>query len=243
MRSCKQLGMGLVVIALCGLACQTEEQEAGEMKGFGDPPEVQEKRDAGEAAKRAMAKRIGGCVKDVFYNREDTLSDGEDGTMPNHMNIPADLSLSHTVELNSTSGYTGIRGRGWIDEADDQFDKIKTDVETCECLRTHKMTVGVNEMGQVRVGLGNFSANAPSDRWTVEGGDAKQTIEIKRMPDFDGQKTPSYHYCRLKITVIPSDKKKPISEELELGGGERHDGVEALASPRPQGAGSAGSGG
>lgn len=35
------------------------------------------------------------------------------------------------------------------------------------------------------------------------------------MPDFEGQEPPTYHYCRLKITVIPRDKNKPISEELD----------------------------
>ena len=92
------------------------------------------------------------------------------------------------------------------------------------------------------VGLGNFSAQAPSDRWTVEGKiagddelqDKQPTIKIKRLPDFGDQEPPTYRYCRLKITVIPSNKNYPITEELELGSGEGHNEVEALTTPRPQ---------
>ena len=248
----------LAISALCvaGIACQLEEPGGGEVKAsFGDSGAV-------------IEKEISECVKEVFFSEEKTLSDGKTnrlarGGSDDGSRDYADGSREYTFDINNKIAIPGI---DWSDDIpgdeDDRFSEIKTDADTCECLQRHGMTIGTNILGQVRVGLGEFSKQAPSDRWTVEGtvkntngekiymgmirgtgeklyaSALRPTIEITRVPDLDGQDNPTYEYCRLKITVIPSEKAYPITEELELGGGKMHNEVTALVWPRVQYTGS-----
>ena len=159
-----------------------------------------------EKTAKDMKKHMSNCVGDVFLS-ENTLSGGNDGPINNKL----------------FKNDRGVR---------EYIGQVRLRLGAVEVKNLKERPSGQERPRQGPVEVKNLKER-PSGQG-VERAQDSETAHQERLKrgDFSDQ-APTYHYCRLKITVIPSDSNpNPSTEEFGTGGEGPYE-VKALPTLRP----------
>ena len=174
----------VVMAAMLLFACQISEK-AGEVKSSGDEFD-----------------KFQNCIEAITQNQEDTLRETHDDpscelTESNCINDANIGKAKLNYQRRSLGDSDAVQMSVMNSEMTGIYQRFAfSDIKACKCMKDNNMTIGFRDnTGEVRVGLGKFSAS--SDRYTLEG---VKDVHIQLLPDSEEVKPHTYHYCRLKIT-------------------------------------------
>ena len=175
-------------------SCQVSEDTAG-VKGFGDSSSK-----ASSEFGKGYYQDIKTCITAITQNQDDTLRE-------THNDPSCELTEANNInwcsQVNAGLKYVWGRGAMLLDITNKESGGVYqgfafSNLKACECMQDDSMTIGLAGItGNVRVGLGEYAKNAPSDRYTLEG---VNTVHVQLLPDHKDVKPHTYDYCRLKIT-------------------------------------------
>lgn len=226
----KTLIATLACVALAG--CMVGEEEQGGVKGLSGGKKTTNLSEA------EFEKKASDCVNNIFWNMD---SNDQKARNVDECKLMDGSNCMPVVSGGGLDYYTNFKGNSFLvkgakwrksdgSTVSDKFERVDIDMDACDCLMEHNITIGINDDHQAVVGLPWFQRRGKLprdiDRFTFEETDENTRIVVRNIGT-DG-------YCKLKITAIPKDKDTPITEEVTLGGGDAHDEVEVLPSPRPQ---------